>query len=296
MGKTLARPRPFIEVRGSKALTVAIAGALAAPRAAQAVDFTISGRINRALVIRDTDASTKATVEDNGESDTRIRANGSTELDDGSTIAIQFEYGVGGSYDRNASHASDAGVTPLPGVTTADDGAGGTGVYLRHANVRYRGTFGAFTLGQGSEAGDGSQYAGVSGVTGLAHGSKTLYGDYFGSLDSGARVCAIQSNDADEDGTQCDTAMRVVREAGIRPSGRTARSAGLSAHDGTGQAGTRGPEPARSPLVGRASRRRNPTTHRRVKTPHGLVVRQVMDTSPKKKALPQEGEGLKRWE
>ena len=34
-----------------KALTVAIAGALAAPMAAQAVDFTISGHVNRALFI-----------------------------------------------------------------------------------------------------------------------------------------------------------------------------------------------------------------------------------------------------
>ena len=173
-----------------KALSVAIAGALAVPMAtpivAQAVDFTISGQINRALVVRDTDAATTATVEDNGESDTRIRASGSTELDNGATVAIQFEYGVGGSYDRNAGHST----APIPraGVTTPDDALGGTGVYLRHANVQYRGDFGAVTIGQGSEAGDGSQYAGDSGVWGLAHGSKTLYSNYFQSLDSGGRV------------------------------------------------------------------------------------------------------------
>ena len=43
-----------------KALTVAIAGALVAPMAAQAVDFSISGRVSRALVITDSDNSTSA--------------------------------------------------------------------------------------------------------------------------------------------------------------------------------------------------------------------------------------------
>ena len=43
-----------------KALTVAIIGALAAPLAAQAVDFTISGHVNRALFVVDSEAGTKA--------------------------------------------------------------------------------------------------------------------------------------------------------------------------------------------------------------------------------------------
>ena len=62
-----------------KALTVAIAGALAAPMAAQAVDFTISGHINRALVVTDNDAGTNAEVANNGSSSTRVRATGSSK-------------------------------------------------------------------------------------------------------------------------------------------------------------------------------------------------------------------------
>ena len=51
-----------------KALTVAIAGVLAAPMAAQAVDFSISGHINRALFNTDSDSGnqTEMQVENNG--------------------------------------------------------------------------------------------------------------------------------------------------------------------------------------------------------------------------------------
>ena len=150
-----------------KALTVAIAGALAAPMAAQAVDFTISGHVNRALFLTDEDGGSKtARVQDNGGSGTRIRANGSTEMEDGNKVGIQFEYGAGSSFS------------------------------LRHANVQYSGGFGKMTIGQGSEAGDGSAYSDTTGVFGIGHGAGTpsdfTLGSYFGSLDAGSRVEMIR--------------------------------------------------------------------------------------------------------
>ena len=165
-----ARPSPFVADRGSKALTVAIAGALAAPMAAQAVDFTISGQVSRTLFVNDSAMSTSGEIRDNNGA-TRVRANGHSVLEDGSTLGIQFEYGV------------DAGVT------------------LRHANVQYTGEFGRITFGQGSEAGDGSAGLGP-GVGGIGAGqdgtSKTAYldkklmpmtlgGAFFSSLDGGGR-------------------------------------------------------------------------------------------------------------
>ncbi len=151
-----------------KALTVAIAGALAAPMAAQAVDFTISGHVNRALFLTDTDGgSKKARVQDNGGSSTRIRATGSTEMMDGNKVGIQLEY----------QHS---------------DGSLG----LRHANVQYSGGFGKMTIGQGSEAGDGSAYSDTTGVFGIGHGAGTpsdfSLGSYFGSLDAGGRVDMVR--------------------------------------------------------------------------------------------------------
>ena len=132
--------------------------------AAQAVDFTISGHVNRALVIVDTDDkdSTKAQVLNNGSSSTRIRWTGSSEMEDGNSVGIQVEY--------------------------QEIGDGSLG--LRHANVNYAGDFGKMTIGQGSEAGDGSAYKGGVGTFGIGHGqekgSATL-GPYFGSLDAGTR-------------------------------------------------------------------------------------------------------------
>ena len=150
-----------------KALTVAIAGALAAPMAAQAVDFTISGHVNRALVVVDNDDGTNAQVLNNGSSSTRIRWTGSSEMMDGTSVGIQVEY--------------------------QETGDGSLG--LRHANVSYGGEFGKVTIGQGSEAGDGSAYSDSSGVFGIGHGQERgsmLTGGYFGSLDAGTRTNMIR--------------------------------------------------------------------------------------------------------
>ena len=156
-----------------KALTVAIAGALAAPMAAQAVDFKISGHVNRALFVVDKDLAdeamngTKARVQDNGGSSTRVRVTGSSETMDGNRIGIQWEYQASGS-----------------------------GVSLRHANVQYSGGFGKITIGQGSEAGDGSAYSDTTGVFGIGHGAGTSedfsLSDYFGSLDAGGRTNMVR--------------------------------------------------------------------------------------------------------
>ena len=161
--------------------------------AAQAVDFTISGQINRALVVTDNDAGTTATVRDNFGSSSRIRAAGTSELEGGASVTIQFEYEVGGNHDKGARHASGAGV-PVSGSgpDSLDEGAGGTGVNLRHANIKYSGSFGGVTLGQGSEAGDASQYSDTTGVVGIGHGSIGTMGSYFGSLDSGGRVNMVR--------------------------------------------------------------------------------------------------------
>ena len=138
--------------------------------AAQAVDFTISGHVNRALVIVDSDDadSSSAEVLNNGSSSTRIRWTGSSEMMDGNSVGIQVEY-----------------------QESADGSLG-----LRHANVNYSGEFGEVTIGQGSEAGDGSAYKGGVGTFGIGHGqekgSAFTLGAYFGSLDAGTRTNMIR--------------------------------------------------------------------------------------------------------
>ena len=150
--------------------------------AAQAVDFTISGHVNRALVVVDSDDSvafegSKAGVVNNGSSSTRVRWTGSSEMMDGNSVGIQVEYQESGS-----------------------------SLSLRHANVHYAGEFGKVTIGQGSEAGDGSAYKGSVTTFGIGHGQEqgkglfsgaartaiNSYFDHFGSLDAGTRTNMIR--------------------------------------------------------------------------------------------------------
>jgi predicted porin len=158
-----------------KALTVAIAGALAAPMAAQAVDFTISGHINQALVFTDADmGSSTTTFKDNGSSGSRVRFTGSSETMSGITAGVNMEFGV------------------------APDGTGAGMVKVRHAVVEFGGEFGSLKLGQTSEAADGTVYQDKSGVFGIAHGQET--GDSVASSytpgGSGARRAGLHFSSA----------------------------------------------------------------------------------------------------
>ena len=130
-----------------KALTVAIAGVFAVPMAAQAVDFAISGHVNRALFITDTDSGTSGMEADNGSSGSRIRVVGSGEMMDGTTAGLKLEYGAGGT--------------------------GGASLSLRYADLHYGGEFGKVSIGYGDDGGEGSVYSDKSGVTGIGHGQAT---------------------------------------------------------------------------------------------------------------------------
>ena len=127
-----------------KALTVAIAGVFAVPMAAQAVDFAISGHVNRALFITDTDSGTSGMEADNGSSGSRIRVVGSGEMMDGTTAGLNLEYGAGGD--------------------------GGDSLSLRYADLYYSGEFGKVSIGHGNDGGEGSVYSDKSGVLGIGHG------------------------------------------------------------------------------------------------------------------------------
>ena len=122
-----------------KALTVAIAGVFAVPMTAQAVDFAISGHVNRALFITDTDGGTSAKEQDNGSSGSRIRVVGSGEMMDGTTAGLNLEYGAGGD--------------------------GGASLSLRYADLHYSGEFGKVSIGYGDDGGEGSVYSDKNDVT-----------------------------------------------------------------------------------------------------------------------------------
>ena len=131
--------------------------------AAQAVDFTVSGHVARALVITNSDGGTKAQEKDSGSTGSRIRVVGSGEAMAGVTAGVTLEYGAGGN--------------------------GGSAMSLRYADLNFGGEFGKISIGHGDDAGEGSVYSDKSGVLGIGHGQDkggaSTLGDYFGSLDGG---------------------------------------------------------------------------------------------------------------
>ena len=114
--------------------------------AAQAVDFTVSGHINRAVVYTDMDSGDSSTKsKDHGSSGTRVRFTGSSETMSGVTAGVNMELGV--SSDSNS-------------------------VSVRHSAVSFGGEFGKLSLGHTSEAADGATYNDKSGVFGIGHGQE----------------------------------------------------------------------------------------------------------------------------
>ena len=73
----------------STLIAAAVSSALALPMAAQAVEFSVSGHINRAIISVDGGDNVNS-------SQTRFRFTGSEELDNGLTAGVQLEYELTG--------------------------------------------------------------------------------------------------------------------------------------------------------------------------------------------------------
>ena len=131
-----------------KLIAAAVSSALALPMAAQAIEFSVSGHVNRALVLEDQDGNPndgKLQNKDSNASASRFRFTGSEDLGNGLTAGVQMELAV---------HSDDSG------TTTA-----GTGT--RHANVYLSTPGGKITLGKGSSATDGMTNARLGGPSWL---------------------------------------------------------------------------------------------------------------------------------
>jgi predicted porin len=126
-----------------KLIAAAVSSALALPLAAQAVEFSVSGHINRAIISVDGGgASGKADVHDGdvqhvdaNSSQTRFRFTGSEELESGMTAGVQLEYGLKTN--------------------------------VRHANVYLSTAGGKVTVGHASMATDGMAHADLGGAAWL---------------------------------------------------------------------------------------------------------------------------------
>ena len=127
-----------------KLITVAVATAMGLPMAADAVEGSVYGHVNRAVVIVNQDgheADGNAVHRGNDSSQTRFGFRGSGELDNGLTASVNLEYGVG-VVDRSLSN--------------------------RQAHVSLSTPGGKLTLGHGSDAADSMAHARLGGPSWLA--------------------------------------------------------------------------------------------------------------------------------
>ena len=112
-----------------KLITVAVATALGLPMAAVAVEGSVSGHVNMAIVkVDDNDAM----IQDANGSETRFRFRGSEELENGLTAGVMLELGANTSRVR-----------------------------VRHANASLSSAAGKLTIGQQNTPGDAVLYADV---------------------------------------------------------------------------------------------------------------------------------------
>ncbi len=147
-----------------KLIAVAVSSALGLPMAAHAVEGSVSGQVNRAIISVDDGGDLDGSLQhvDSNASPSRFSFTGSEDLSNGMTAGVHLEYGL-----------------------TSDSETGNT--TLRHANVSLSSNFGKLTIGHASTAADGMAFAYLGGASWL--GGTTNSCTYAG----GGPACA--SND-----------------------------------------------------------------------------------------------------
>ena len=131
-----------------KLLATAVAGAIA-PMAAQALDVSVSGQVNRAIRFADNGVNSDVQNIDGSASKSRFRFTAEGELMAGITAGAHIEYGAsnnpGGSLDVEAE---DKGASPDP----------------RHSLLYFSGDFGKVTMGNAPAAGNGVMWTSHNGA------------------------------------------------------------------------------------------------------------------------------------
>ena len=153
-----------------KLIAAAVSSALALPMAAQAVEFSVSGHVNRAILSVDTGGDDDDDLQhvDSNASQSRVRFTGSEEMDNGMTAGVNMEMGI---------------------LSTGST----TGTTTRHAAAYLNTPGGKLTLGHTSTAADGMAHARLGGPSWL--GGVTNWCSYYSKNAAGGTAVACPSND-----------------------------------------------------------------------------------------------------
>ncbi len=171
--------------RPNSLMTLAASAAILLPLSSHAVEFTLSGQVNRLIMAVDNGDVDGIVHADNSVSGTRWRIKGQGDLGNGKTAGLYFE----NQLQSNPSSEVTAGELDSDGV----DGDVGDGDYfsVRQANVWLKGSFGKVTAGQGDGAANGSAEADKSGTTVVQYVGSS--GDLLGSMTYGTSTVTVGS-------------------------------------------------------------------------------------------------------
>jgi predicted porin len=139
--------------------TLAATTLILLPGAAQSVEVSISGQVNRLIMNVDNGAESGLVHADNSASGTRWRFLGSGDLDNGMTTGLVYETQL----QSNPSSEITADTLDSDGI--GGNVGGGDYFSTRLANVWLKGNFGKVSIGQNSGAADGSAEVDHSGTT-----------------------------------------------------------------------------------------------------------------------------------
>jgi len=159
------------------------------PCAAQAVEVSISGQVNRLLMNVDNGVESGLVHADNSVSGTRWRFDGRGDVGNAMTAGLLYETQL----QSNPSNEITVDSLDSDGI----GGNVGSGDYfsMRQANVWLKGNFGRVQIGQGSGASDGSAELDLSGTNVIQYSAAG--GDLLGSMEfgsSGVVVGDVRSN------------------------------------------------------------------------------------------------------
>ncbi len=145
---------------GLLALTIALTMLLVLP-AAQAVDFKISGQINRAILWGDNGNDNDTKFVDNDNSSTRFRFTGGNDFDEAWRVGIVWEVEM----QSNASNDTDIDITENGDTSDVDFNERKIEFYVNHKK------FGRLWLGQGDTASNSTSEVDLSGTDVVTYSS-----------------------------------------------------------------------------------------------------------------------------
>jgi len=153
--------RSVIFAAATTAFTVAVP--------ASAIEFKISGQVDKAVVAADNGEDNDIGFVDNNGSNTRFRVTGSQGFVNGMTVGLNYEVGltndISTSFDINKSDTNN------------------TFLEVRKTEVYFGGNFGKVSLGKGDGAANGTSEVDLSGTQYLGGGSAHYYASGISFLD-----------------------------------------------------------------------------------------------------------------